>query len=82
MLSPNTYTFVCFNDKVELNNNKLIVTDSNAGQALIGRTQVAVSGNKYQVHFDMKHQAARVRFEMTTYWGYCRHNCKYTTNSQ
>lgn len=68
VLSPDTYTFVCFNDKVEFNNNKLTVTDSNAGQALIGRTQVAVSGNKYQVHFDMKHQAARVRFEMTTYW--------------
>lgn len=68
ILEPGSYSFVCFNDKVIFNNNKLIVTDANASQALIGRTRTTVSGSKYRVHFEMKHQAARVRFQMKTYW--------------
>lgn len=67
-LEPGTYTFVCHNDKVTATGNQLSVSSSNAGEALIGTTTKTISGPTDQVHFEMKHQAARVRFELTTYW--------------
>ena len=68
-LEEGTYTFVCYNDNVFLQSNRLVVTHQNAEKALIGVTSnVHVTGKKQQVTFEMKHQAARVRFEIVTYW--------------
>lgn len=68
ILPAGTYTFVCYNDKVQDDGTNLSVTRANAGEALIGTTTTAISGDKYNVSFVMKHQAARVRVKMMTYW--------------
>jgi hypothetical protein len=68
ILEPGTYTFVCYNDAVADDGTNLTVTAANAQTALIGTTQTTISGNQYAVHFTMKHQAARVRFEADAYW--------------
>ncbi len=68
LLPAGTYTFVCYNDKVSDDGTRLSVTRANAGTALIGTTTATISGVRYNVHFVMKHQAARVRVKMMTYW--------------
>lgn len=69
VLPPGTYTFFCFNDKVADDGSfSYIVQQDNAEQALFDYKTVTISGKHYHVNFEMKHQAARMRFEITTYW--------------
>lgn len=68
LLAPGTYTFVCHNDKVIDTGSRLSISAADAGTALIGTTTKTISAASEQVHFEMKHQSARVRFELTTYW--------------
>lgn len=65
-LDPGTYTFVCFNDAVTDNGTSLTI--SNGADALIGvAPNEAISGTDYQVNFTMKHQTARIRFNIVSY---------------
>ena len=69
VLPPGTYTFFCFNDKVVDDGSfNYIVQQADAEQALFDYKTVTISGKQYRVNFEMKHQAARMRFEITTYW--------------
>ena len=68
-LAPGTYTFTCYNDKVmDDGSSSYTVQQANAGQALFAQTTATVGNGKYAVNFEMKHQAARLRFELSAYW--------------
>lgn len=63
-LTPGTYTFVCYNDKVTRNGNDLTVAIADAETARIGRAEnVVVSGKKQKIPFLMKHAGCKVRFQ-------------------
>lgn len=63
-LTPGTYTFVCYNDKVTRNGNDLTVAIADAETARIGRAEnVVVSGKKQKIPFVMKHAGCKVRFQ-------------------
>lgn len=63
-LTPGTYTFVCYNDKVTRNGNDLSVAIADAETARIGRAEnVVVSGKKQKIPFVMKHAGCKVRFQ-------------------
>lgn len=64
-LSPGTYDFVLYNDKVTRNGNNLSVTQANLKTALIGRTTYTVSASpeRQQVEFKMKHCGLRIRIK-------------------
>lgn len=62
-LTPGTYTFVCYNDKVTRSGNDLTVAIADAETARIGRAEnVVVSGKKQKIPFVMKHAGCRVGF--------------------
>lgn len=62
-LTPGTYTFVCYNDKVTRSGNDLTVAIADAETARIGRAEnVVVSGKKQKIPFVMKHAGCKVRF--------------------
>lgn len=62
-LTPGTYTFVCYNDKVTRNGNDLTVAIADAETARIGKAEnVVVSGKKQKIPFVMKHAGCKVRF--------------------
>lgn len=64
-LAPGTYDFVCFNDKVTVNGNNLVVNQYTAGEARIGaNTGVVISGKKQQVPLIAKHVTARVNTQV------------------
>lgn len=65
LLPPGTYTFVCFNDAVTDNGSTLTV--ANGQDALIGTTTETISGTHWTVNFTMKHQTARIRFNIVSY---------------
>ncbi len=68
-LPPGTYTFFCFNDKVSDDGSfNYTIQQADAAGALFDYKTVTISGKHYRVNFEMKHQAARMRFELTTYW--------------
>lgn len=68
-LPPGTYTFFCFNDKVSDDGLfNYSIQQADAAGALFGYTTETITGNHYRVNFEMKHQAVRMRFELTTYW--------------
>ena len=73
--SGETYTFVCINDAVVDNGTSLSYTysdDQTALQPLIGVTQYQVSNaDNDVVSFVMRHQNARVRFEITSFTAPC-----------
>ena len=73
--SGETYTFVCINDAVVDNGTSLSYTyshDQTALQPLIGITQHQVSNaDNDVVSFVMRHQNARVRFQITSYTAPC-----------
>ena len=73
--SGETYTFVCINDAVVDNGTSLSYTysdDQTALQPLIGVTQHQVSNmGDDVVSFVMRHQNARVRFQITSYTAPC-----------
>ena len=63
-LTPGTYTFVCYNDKVTRSGNDLTVAIADAETARIGRAEnVVVSGKKQKIPFLMKHAGCKVRFQ-------------------
>lgn len=63
-LTPGTYTFVCYNDKVTRNGNDLTVAIADAETARIGKAEnVVVSGKKQKIPFVMKHAGCKVRFQ-------------------
>lgn len=63
-LTPGTYTFVCYNDKVTRSGNDLTVAIADAETARIGRAEnVVVSGKKQKIPFVMKHAGCKVRFQ-------------------
>ena len=69
VLQPGLYDFVLYNSKVTRNGNNLSVSRANAGTAMIGRTSyyyVMSTPQKQEVTFQMKHAAARVRFQYQT----------------
>ena len=68
-LTPGTYTFVCFNDAVEDKGNGLDIKNA-VENPMIGVTTENISGEHYKLSFTMKHWAARVRYEVTTYTAY------------
>ena len=73
--SGETYTFVCINDAVVDNGTSLSYTysdDQTALQPLIGVTQYQVSNaDNDVVSFVMRHQNARVRFQITSFTAPC-----------
>lgn len=64
-----TYTFVCFNDKVQDNNNgTFTVSLANAETALIDKQSVTINNDKTkEVKFTMKHVGARVRTKLMAF---------------
>lgn len=68
VLEPGTYTFVCYDDNVVDDGTNLIVK-AGMTDALIGTTTQTISGDQYSIHFEMKHQTARVRLYMRSYVG-------------
>ena len=64
VLSPGTYTFVCFNDAVTDNGNSLTVTNGN--DALIGTATETISGDQWKVNFTLKRQMARIKFNIVS----------------
>ena len=73
--SGETYTFVCINDAVVDNGTSLSYTysdDQTALQPLIGVTQYQISNAENDVvSFVMRHQNARVRFQITSFTAPC-----------
>lgn len=73
--SGETYTFVCINDAVVDNGTSLSYTYSNNQtvlQPLIGVTQYQISNAENDVvSFVMRHQNARVRFQITSFTAPC-----------
>ena len=73
MLNPGeTYTFVCFNDAVTDNGTSLRYAYATPGgideNAMIGVTTHTVSATAHDVvSFTMRHQNARLRYQVTTY---------------
>lgn len=65
-LNPGSYTFVCFNDAAVTDNGSALEVQ-NGADALIGTTTQTISGNDWNVNFQMKRQAARVRFKVVAY---------------
>lgn len=66
-LSPDTYTFVCFNDAVVDNGSQLTVAKANFSKALIGTKTETITGGNYDISFSMKHVVGRVRVELIAY---------------
>lgn len=73
MLNPgDTYTFVCFNDAITDNGTSLQYAYATPGgineNAMIGVTTHTVSTTAHDVvSFTMRHQNARLRYQVTTY---------------
>ena len=66
-LSPDTYTFICFNDAVTDNGSQLTVAKANFSKALIGTKTETITGDNYDISFSMKHVVGRVRVELIAY---------------
>ena len=68
-LTPGTYDFVLYNDKVTRSGNNLTVTQANAADAWIGRTTQVITATpgKQKVAFTMKHAGAVVRIKLEGY---------------
>lgn len=60
------YIFVCFNEHIFLEGDKLVIRGG--AEAQLGVTEpVLVSNHKFRVKFNMKHQTARVRIKICGY---------------
>ena len=68
-LTPGTYDFVLYNDKVTRSGNNLTITQANAADAWIGRTTQVITATprKQKVAFTMKHAGAVVRIQLEGY---------------
>lgn len=70
---PNgTYTFVCHNDAVVAQGNNLKITNSSITTTcpMIGVVTKTLGSGTAHISFTLKHYAARVRTELTTYTAY------------
>ena len=70
---PNgTYTFVCHNDAVVAQGNNLKITNSSITTTcpMIGVVTKTLGSGTAHISFTLKHYAARVRTEVTTYTAY------------
>ena len=69
LLSEDTYTFVCFNGKITHNGTTLTINRTgDTGGAVLGvNRNVAVSGKKQTLKFEMKNMEARMRITLSTY---------------
>lgn len=70
---PNgTYTFVCHNDAVVAQGNGLKITNSSITTTcpMIGTVTKTLGSGTAHISFTLKHYAARVRTEITTYTAY------------
>lgn len=67
ILPAGQYTFVCYNEYVTDDGDKLTFTDDS--RALVGTTTQTITASPHiqKVAFVMKHQVARVRFKITAY---------------
>ena len=64
-----TFTFVCFNDKVTDNGTNLTVSANNVRTALIGTTTLTLTTGSQTVAFAMKHPGARIRTKIIAMMG-------------
>ena len=81
---PNgTYTFVCHNDAVVAQGNNLKITNSSITTTcpMIGVVTKTLGSGTTHISFTLKHYAARVRTEITTYTAYAEMDNNNTTFS-
>ena len=81
---PNgTYTFVCHNDAVVAQGNNLKITNSSITTTcpMIGTVTKTLGSGTAHISFMLKHYAARVRTEITTYTAYAEMDNNNTTFS-
>ena len=81
---PNgTYTFVCHNDAVVAQGNDLKITNSSITTTcpMIGVVTKTLGSGTAHISFTLKHYAARVRTEITTYTAYAEMDNNNTTFS-
>ena len=81
---PNgTYTFVCHNDAVVAQGNNLKITNSSITTTcpMIGVVTKTLGSGTAHISFTLKHYAARVRTEVTTYTAYAEMDNNNTTFS-
>ncbi len=81
---PNgTYTFVCHNDAVVAQGNNLKITNSSITTTcpMIGTVTKTLGSGTAHISFTLKHYAARVRTEITTYTAYAEMDNNNTTFS-
>ena len=81
---PNgTYTFVCHNDAVVAQGNNLKITNSSITTTcpMIGVVTKTLGSGTAHISFTLKHYAARVRTEVTTYTAYAEVDNNNTTFS-
>ena len=81
---PNgTYTFVCHNDAVVAQGNNLKITNSSITTTcpMIGTVTKTLGSGTALISFTLKHYAARVRTEITTYTAYAEMDNNNTTFS-
>ena len=71
-LAPGTYTFVCHNDAFTKTSTGLSIGIGISTYPMMGKVTKTLSGGVETVSFNMKHLAARVRAQVTTYTAYAK----------
>ncbi len=71
-LDPGTYTFVCHNDAFTKTATGLSIGSGISTYPMMGTVTKTLSGGVETVAFNMKHLAARVRAQVTTYTAYAK----------
>ncbi|EGV31202.1 hypothetical protein HMPREF9431_01370, partial [Segatella oulorum F0390] len=68
LLDPGTYDFTCFSEPVVYDepNNRLVVDNWLTKSPTIGHVQATITGDDYEVVFNMEHKSARVRLNITS----------------
>ena len=71
-LDPGTYTFVCHNDAFTKTATGLSIGSGISTYPMMGTVTKTLSGGNETVSFNMKHLAARIRAQVTTYTAYAK----------
>lgn len=71
-LDPGTYTFVCHNDAFTKTATGLSIGGVISTYPMMGTVTKTLSGGNETVSFNMKHLAARIRAQVTTYTAYAK----------
>ena len=71
-LDPGTYTFVCQNDAFTKTATGLSIGSGISTYPMMGTVTKTLSGGNETVSFNMKHLAARIRAQVTTYTAYAK----------